>query len=78
VSASDPVVRYTAGAIMVLAFTASLAVLVHGYWDNPSYTVPPLIAGIVLSAVTGAAGALGVHLGGQAAVGVVTTGGKQP
>lgn len=60
---TDPAVRYSAGAILVLAFLGALAVCVHGYWDNASYAVPSLIFGILMSGVTTAAALLGVHLG---------------
>jgi hypothetical protein len=68
---TDPIIRVAAGAVLVSAFIASLAVVVHGYWLNPGYTIPPLIEGILSSALGAAFTLLGVHLGSvstQAAV----------
>lgn len=60
---NDPVVRYAAGAILVLAFLGALAVTIHGFWDNPNYALPAIVAGVLMSGVTTAGALLGVHLG---------------
>ena len=72
---NDPAVRYTAGAILVIAFCAALLVAVHGYWDNPNYSVPPVISTVIASAVSGALTLLGVHLGATGSVAGVREGG---
>lgn len=60
---SDPVLRYTAAGIIASAFLGVLAVVVHGYWAVPNYTIPPELAGLLGIAVSFAATILGVHLG---------------
>lgn len=73
---TDPVVRYTAGLVLVLAFTASLAVALHGYWVSSTYVPPPVIVTVIASAVTGSLTLLGVHVGGSATTSGVVQGGK--
>lgn len=60
---TDPVVRYTAAAILLAAFFSALAVSMHGYWMSSEYSPPPIIVAILTSGVFGAAGALGLHVG---------------
>lgn len=60
---NDIVTRVVAGAILIIAFGAAMAIIVHGYWETPTYTVPPVIAGIVVSGVTVSGTILGVHIG---------------
>lgn len=60
---NDPVIRYVAGGILLAAFLACLAVVVHGYWYNADYIIPAVIEWVLASAVTGSLTLLGVHLG---------------
>lgn len=60
---NDPVARYTAGAVLVLAFVGCLAIAVHGYWQSPNYQLPAFIASVLSAGIGGALTLLGVHLG---------------
>ena len=63
--ATDPIVRLTAGGILLIAFAGALAVVVHGFWLNPEYVMPPIISWMLGSSITGALTLLGVHVGVQ-------------
>ena len=69
---TDPVVRFTAGLILVAGFLGCLAVVVHGYWFNVNYQIPAVVSWVLGGAFSGALTLLGVHLGAgntQSAVG---------
>jgi hypothetical protein len=76
--ANDPVVRYTAGAILVLAFLGCMAIAVHGYWTNANYTLPPIIDTILTAGVAGALTLLGVHVGNSASAFAAGSGANPP
>jgi hypothetical protein len=71
---NDPVIRYTAGGVLLAAFLATLAVAMHGYWVSPDYQLPPFVASILSAGVGGALTLLGVHLGGVGTTQAVTQG----
>lgn len=58
---ADPIVRYAAGAVLVLAFLGAMLVVVHGYWLSTSYTPPSLLTGLIATGLGSAATLLGVH-----------------
>lgn len=60
---TDPVIRYTAGGILVAAFCGAVAIVVHGYWIDPHYTIPTTIDALLSAALAGALTLLGVHVG---------------
>lgn len=61
---NDPVVRYTAGAVLLAAFLGGLAIAIHGYWNSTTYVLPPFVASILSAGIGGALALLGVHVGG--------------
>lgn len=59
----DPIVRYVAGLILVLAFAGAGAVVVHGYWLDAGYQPPQLVGGAIGSVIAACLVLLGVHVG---------------
>lgn len=76
VATTDPVVRYTAGAVLLAAFLGCLAIAVHGYWDSSSYLMPAFVASILSAGMGGALTLLGVHVGGQGTTQAVSQGAR--
>ena len=60
---TEPIVRVTAGAILLSGFLGSLAVVIHGYWYNNEYQIPAVVSWVLGGAFSGALTLLGVHLG---------------
>lgn len=60
---TDPAIRYVSLGVICAAFLGFLAVIIHGYWIDSSYAVPPLIATVLASAISIASTLLGVHVG---------------
>lgn len=73
-AATDPVVRWTAGGIVLAVVCAALAVCVHGYWLDAHYQIPTVIDNVLVGAVAGALPLLGVHVGGTGVSTGVTQG----
>lgn len=69
---NDPITRLTAAIVLVLAYAAAVAVVVHGYWTDANYNIPALIAGILGSGITVAGTLLGVHVGATGALQAAT------
>lgn len=65
---TDPAVRYVSLGVICTAFLGFLAVIIHGYWLDPNYPVPPMIATVLATALSIAATLLGVHVGQQTTV----------
>lgn len=59
----DPVVKYTVLGLLAIGLLGMLAVVIHGYWEDPHYAPPPLIAAVLGGALSTAIHLLGIVQG---------------